>query len=128
MDVPHPDYGAIDLLKTGVPHPGAIATGISRFSSISEVFGAILPPNLVDTVIDIHHHDGGASILVKPNTPRGVFTVEDIYPCYGIRAHTQAQQYHYEKGLGRRPSVTLWREEIVPFFGEKKRISRLAYE
>ena len=50
--VPDPNHGASDLLKTGVPHPSSIATGISRFSSISEVFRAILPPNLVDTAID----------------------------------------------------------------------------
>ena len=35
VDVPDPNYGAFDLLKSGVPHPGAIVTGISRFSSIS---------------------------------------------------------------------------------------------
>ena len=38
MDEADPNYDAFDLLKTGVPYPGAIATGISRFSSISEVF------------------------------------------------------------------------------------------
>ena len=30
----------------------------------------------------------------------------------------QARQYHYEKGTGRRLFVGLWREEIVPFFGD----------
>ena len=114
-DVPDPYYGAFDLLMTGVPHPGAIATGISRFSSISEVFRAILDTVIV---IDFHHHDGGQSILIKPNAPRKVFTVEDIYSYYGIRAHIQAHQYYYEKGLSKRPfrfggkrECLSWREE-----------------
>ena len=30
---------------------------------------------------------------------------------YCIRTHIQARQHHYEKGMGRRPLVGLWREE-----------------
>ena len=70
MDVPDPNYGAFDLLKTGISHPG---TGISRlYRSISQFFHRIsLTLLLIFT---------GPSILIEPNTPRKVFAVEDIYP------------------------------------------------
>ena len=129
MDVPNEDYGSFHLIDTGLPHPGAIALSIRRSASISEVFRTIFPPNLVGMVMDLQRQDYGPSIFLKPNTKRKEFSAEDIYSYYGIRAHIQAKQYHYEKGMGRRPFVGLWREEIVPFFSDKEGlISRLSYE
>ena len=55
--------------------------------------------------------------------------MEGIYSYYGIKAHIQPRQCHYEKLMGRRPFVGLWREEIVRFFGYSEGLnSRLAYE
>ena len=84
------DYGSFNLIDTGVPHEGAIALGIGRSASISEVFRTIFPPNLVEI-----------------NTKGKEFSEGEIYSYYGIRAHIQARQYRYEKGMGRRPFVGL---------------------
>ena len=77
--------------------------------SISEAFRTIFSSNLVETVTVDHQ-----SFLSQT---RMEFSVEEIYV---IRDLIQARQYHYEKGMGRRPFMGLWREEIVPFFGDSE--------
>ena len=118
------DYGRFNLIDTGVPHAGAIALGIGRSASISEVFRTIFPPNLVEIVTNLHRQGGGPSIFLRQDTKGKEFSEEEIYSYYGIRAHIQARQYRYEKGMGRRPFVGLWREEIVPFFGDNSCFAR----
>ena len=92
-------------MDTGVPHADALALGIGRSASISEVFRTIFLRNLVETITDLHSQDAGSRIFLEPNTKGKEFSVEEIYSYYSIRARIQARQYHYEKGIGRKPFV-----------------------
>ena len=78
VEVPDLDYG-FHLIDTGVPHAGAIALGIGRSASISEVFLTIFLPNLVETVTHLHRQDGEPSIFLKPNTKKGVQRGGDLF-------------------------------------------------
>ena len=119
MDVPDPNYGAFDLVKTGVPQLRLAYVDFLLFQKYFVQFFHLIwltllfifTITMVPRSIDPHQAEYAGR----------VFTVEGIYE---IRAHIQEQQYHNGKGLGRRPFVALWRKGIVPFFGEKKRILR----
>ena len=64
---------------------------------------------------------GGPSIFLKPNTKGKEFSVEEMYSYYGIRAHIQARQYHYEKGKGRRSFV------VITQFGRSAVSAKVCY-
>ena len=97
VEVPDRDDGSFHLIDAGVPHEGAIALGIGRSASISEMFRTTSLANLVETVTDLHRQDGGPSIFPKPNTKGKEFSVEEIYSYYGIRVHIQARQYRWQE-------------------------------
>ena len=77
--MPDRDYGSFHLIDTGVLHAGAIALGIGRSASVSEVFRTIFPPKLVETVTILHCQEGGPSICLQPDTKGKEFSAKEIY-------------------------------------------------
>lgn len=128
VEVPGCDYGRWIFDDNEIGHAGALPTGISRHSTLVDVFDALFPSSLIDDLVSLRQKDR-PSILLKPNTKTSKFDLGEIRQYYGIRAHIQAEQYSYEKGTLRKPFAKLWQDKIRPYFGEGcKLISRLNYE